>query len=71
MNALYPEIAWRVISLSTDAGEERVAAIRRGIEETMEAMVGQVRELDPAAFDSPLLIWQVIITAALEGTIQR
>jgi len=35
VNELYPEIAWRVIYLSPDAGEERVAAIRRGIEETI------------------------------------
>ncbi|MEO3830355.1 SUKH-4 family immunity protein [Actinomadura sp. B10D3] len=70
VNALYPEIAWRVIYLPPDASEERVAAIQRGIEETMEGMVEEVRELDPAAFDSPLLIWQVIITTALEGTIQ-
>ena len=71
VNALYPELTPMVIYLSPDAGEEQVAATQRRIEETMEGMVDEVRELDPAAFDSPLLIWQVIITATLEGMIQR
>ncbi|MEW2498158.1 SUKH-4 family immunity protein [Streptomyces nodosus] len=70
VNALYPQIMPLVIYLPPDAGEEQVSATQRRIQESMEGMVDQVRELDPAAFDSPLMIWQVLITITLESMIQ-
>ncbi|MFI0943780.1 SUKH-4 family immunity protein [Streptomyces sp. NPDC021020] len=69
VKALYARIMPLGIYLPPDADEQRVAAIQRRIEETMEGIVDQVRELDPAVFDNPSLIWQVIIIAALEDMI--